>query len=408
MFYNVAMDVVKKLKTVAPQMRLEPAEEMRFQGSILASAPVAPCGQAVSSSSIQSQKESLGVFDAVVPGGKTIPLLKTLLTSACERNCLYCPFRAGRNYRRTTFKPEEMAKAFMDMHRAGMVQGLFLSSGIIGGGIRTQDKLLATAEILRQKHRFRGYLHLKIMPGAEEAQVERGMQLADRLSVNLEAPNDKRLALLAPRKQFMKELVRPLRWIETIRMTQPSRYGWNGKWPSTTTQFVVGGVGESDLELLTTSSYLYRQLRLSRAYYSAFNPVSDTPLENHPPEDPLRQHRLYQASFLFRDYGFDLEEMPFTSNGNLPLDTDPKLAWALANLRYAPVEVNRATPRELLRIPGVGPKGARAIMAARRQGTIREIKDLKAIGVRTKRLKPFVLLDGRRPSYQPGLFNEEW
>ncbi len=176
---------------------------------------VAPCGQVIipREEAVQG-KNDLAVYHAKLPNGKTIPLLKTLLTSACERNCYYCPFRAGRNYRRITFKPEEMAQTFMDMYRAGLVQGLFLSSGIIGGGVKTQDRLLDTVAILRQKHRFRGYVHLKIMPGAEKGQVRTAMTLADRLSVNLEAPNDRRLAELAPKKEFVRELVTPLRWVE--------------------------------------------------------------------------------------------------------------------------------------------------------------------------------------------------
>jgi predicted DNA-binding helix-hairpin-helix protein len=405
------MDGVNKIKAMAGQMHLELAEEVKTSPppQPRPGATVAPCGQVLpASSKSQAKKAELGVFEAKIPGGKTIPLLKTMLTSACERNCFYCPFRAGRNYRRTTFRPEEMATAFMDIHRAGLVQGLFLSSGIIGGGVRTQDKLLDTIDILRQKHRFRGYVHLKIMPGVERDQVARAMQLADRLSVNLEAPNDRRLALLAPRKQFLEELLQPLQWIEEIRQRQPARLGWQGRWPSTVTQFVVGGAGETDLELLSTSAYLYRQLHLRRTYFSAFNPVQDTPLENRPAEDPQRQHRLYQASFLFRDYGFDLEEMPFDQAGNLPLDIDPKLAWAEANLTHAPVEVNRADRQDLLRIPGVGLKSALAIMGARRHGLLRDIQDLQAIGVATRRLKPYVLLDGKRPTYQPRLFQVEW
>jgi len=401
------MDALSKLQNMSVQMHLEPAEEVPFRPPVTRPPSVAPCGQSLRPSAEQAKRESLGIFNAALPGGKTIPLLKTLLTSACERNCFYCPFRAGRNYRRATFKPEEMAQVFMDMHRAGLVQGLFLSSGIIGGGLRTQDKLLATAEILRQKHHFRGYLHLKVMPGVEKAQVERAMQLADRLSINLEAPNDTRLALLAPLKQFSSELLQPLTWIEEIRQTQPAQAGWKGRWPSTATQFVVGGAGESDLEILTTSAFLYRQLKLRRTYFSAFNPVLDTPLENLPPEDPMRQHRLYQASYLFRDYGFDLEEMPFSRAGNLPLEMDPKLAWAEENLIEDPVEVNRAGRQDLLRIPGVGPIGAHAIMVARRQQIIREINQLQAIGVRSNSMKPFILLDGRRPIYQPRLLKTE-
>lgn len=396
------METINKLHDLATHMTLEPAEEagMGDMGR------VAPCGLVVEEKSQQKRKknEDLGIFHAAMPGGKTIPLLKTLLTSACERNCNYCPFRAGRNFRRTTFSPDEMAKTFVDMHRAGLVEGLFLSSGIIGGGVKTQDKITDTAEILRRRYRFRGYIHLKVMPGAEKGQVERAMQLANRLSVNLEAPNGPRLHTLAPLKKFEQELLRPLRWIEEIRRTQSARDGWNGRWPSSTTQFVVGGGQETDLELLSTAEFLYRQLNLQRTYFSAFNPIPDTPLENLPAENPLRQHRLYQASFLFRDYGFDLEDLPFTADGNLPLAKDPKLAWAEQHLSHSPVEVNKAEHCQLLRVPGIGPKSARTIIQERRKGTLRTLPDLRKIGVRTKTMEPFVLLDGQRPHRQLRLF----
>lgn len=395
------MDAFVKLQDIAIHMNLEPAEETNLRPS----PTIAPCGQAISPAKKPNKQEALGVFHASA-GSKTIPMLKTMLTTACERDCYYCPFRAGRNHRRTTFKPEEMAKTFMDMNRAGLVQGLFLSSGIIGGGAKTQDKLLATAELLRQKYHFNGYIHLKIMPGAEKAQVEHAMRLVDRLSINLEAPNDRHLSLLAPHKQFAEELLRPLQWVEQLRQSQPAHLGWNGRWPSTVTQFVVGAVGESDLEILTTTEYLTKHLNLRRSYFSAFSPVPNTPLEHVSAENPLRKNRLYQTSFLFRDYGYDLEDLPFDQTGNLPLDIDPKLAWAKANLRHNPVEVNRAAPQELLRVPGVGPKGTDAILRARKQAHLRELKDLQAIGVVTSRMAPFVLLDGKRPTYQPSLFDE--
>jgi predicted DNA-binding helix-hairpin-helix protein len=339
-----------------------------------------------------------------MPGGKQIKLLKTLLTSACERNCTYCPFRAGRNYRRATFKPEEMAQTFMEMVRAGLVEGLFLSSGIIKGGVTSQDKIIATADILRNHYHFRGYLHLKLMPGADKEQVRRTMQLANRVSVNLEAPNPERLQTLAPKKAFLEELFRPLQWIDEIRRTESAHESWNGRWPSSVTQFVVGAVGESDVEILDTSAYLYRRASLSRAYFSAFHPVPDTPLENQPAENPWREHRLYQASFLLRDYGFEMEELPFTAEGNLPLDLDPKLAWAQYNLLADPVEVNRADRETLLRVPGIGPKGVEALLAARRRGRVRDLKELQATGVIASRAAPFVLLDGQRPAYQLHLF----
>jgi predicted DNA-binding helix-hairpin-helix protein len=242
------------------------------------------------------------------------------------------------------------------------------------------------------------------MPGAEQAQVERAMQLADRVSVNLEAPNTARLASLAPQKVFIEDLLRPLRWVEEIRKNQSSQKGWKGRWPSTTTQFVAGGAGENDLELLNTTFYLTRTLRLARVYYSGFKPVAGTPLENQPAINPWRQNRLYQASFLIRDYAFDLEDMPFNGAGELPLDVDPKLAWARAHLSETPLEINRADLHELLRIPGIGPQGARAILSARRANKIRSISDLKSLGVRTSRAIPFILLDGFQPARQLALF----
>jgi predicted DNA-binding helix-hairpin-helix protein len=410
------MEAAEKLSLFAEQMHLEPAEENgRLQQASIPlnvllqnKTKVAPCGQVVETGGggLPVKKDSLGIHPAVAPGGQKMSLLKTMITSACERNCFYCPFRAGRNYRRATFKPEELAKTFLDMNRAGMVNGMFLSSGIIRGGVTTQDKIIDTADILRNKLGFRGYLHLKIMPGADKDQVYRTMQLASRVSVNLEGANDKRLHLLAPQKVFMEELLEPLKWVEEIRQTQRPTNTWNGRWPSSVTQFVVGAVGESDLELLTTSDYLLNTLKLTRTYYSAFSPVSNTPLEENPAEDPLRQHRLYQASFLMRDYGFDLEEMPFTQDGNLPLTADPKQAWARAYLSEAPVELNKADRETLLRVPGIGPKSAATILNARRRGKIKELNHLKALGLNTTRPAPYVLLDGKRPNFQLPLFDK--
>ena len=395
------MDALAKLGLIAEAMALEPDGDMK---PLPAAGGLPACDSAVNPSAPRSHKMDLPVFHAVMPGGKSIALLKTLQTSACERDCYYCPFRAGRDSRRTTLSPDEMAQAFINLNRAGTVEGLFLSSAIAGGGMRTQDRIIATAEILRHKLGFKGYLHLKIMPGAEYAQVERAMQLANRVSVNLEAPNTARLAKLAPHKVFMEELLSPLKWIDAIRSTHSAEQAWNGRWPSTTTQFVVGAAGESDLELMTTTAALNRQVHLARAYYSGFNPISGTPLENLAPTNPWREHRLYQASFLLRDYGFDLEELPFALDGNLPLGTDPKLAWARDNLSQAPIEINRAERHELLRIPGVGPKTAQAILSSRRANTICGLNDLRRLGIPVEKAAPFLLLDGHRTPVQLSLF----
>jgi predicted DNA-binding helix-hairpin-helix protein len=350
------------------------------------------------------EKDHAFVHPAQLPGGKKVLLLKTLLSSACERDCFYCPFRARRNFRRATFKPDEFAGLFAKLTTANMAEGVFLSSGIAGGGVRTQDKILDTADILRKKYNFKGYIHLKIMPGAEKDQVYRAMQLADRVSVNLEAPNTERLARLAPNKVFLEELLQPLKWVEEIRRTVPAYKFWNGRWPSTVTQFVAGGSDESDLELLTTTHWLNKNVRLKRAYFSAFHPISDTPMENKAAVDPMREHRLYQASFLLRDYGFDLEDMPFTNESNLPLDADPKEAWARTNLIERPIEINKADRHELLRIPGIGLKGAEAILSARRTDRLRDLSTLKKLGVLAERAAPYILLDGRKTATQLSLF----
>ncbi|MEA3338531.1 MAG: radical SAM protein [Chloroflexota bacterium] len=372
------MDALAKLKLLGPATCFEPAEEVGLPQT----------------SAREDDDLSGAIHNARMPGGKRIALLKTLLTSACERDCAYCPFRQGRDFRRATFTPDELARLFMQLHHKGAAEGIFLSSSIAGGGPRTQDRLIAAADLLRRRYDFRGYIHLKIMPGAEREQVAAAMRLADRVSVNLEAPNAERLAQLAPHKLFAEELLQRLRWIEEIRRELP------GRWPSSTTQFVVGAAGESDVELLTTTEFLHRQAGLARAYFSGFAPVSDTPLENRPPSPPLREHRLYQSSFLLRDYGFTVEELPFDTGGNLPLESDPKLAWAQRHLAHTPVEVNTAGRRDLLRVPGIGPKGVERILRERRRGRLRTLTDLRKLRVVARRAAPFILLDGRRPARQ--------
>lgn len=399
---NTSQDALGKLALIADDMRLETDESFPAPLGQLTLAGTDACP---GTERHAQPAGDLPIHMAVLPGGKRAPLLKSLLTSACERNCYYCPFRAGRDSRRMTFKPDELAALVVNLTQSRTIQGAFLSSGVIGGGLRTQDKLLDTAEILRGKLGYRGYLHLKLMPGAEQAQIERAMQLADRVSVNLEAPNPARLALLAPQKQMLDELLQPLRVVEQIRRTQSPNQGWKGRWPSSTTQFVVGAVGESDLELLQTVSYLYRKLHLARTYFSAFFPVSKTPFAEKQPANPWREHRLYQASFLMRDYGFELEDMPFQGGGDLPLDIDPKQAWARQNLSHVPVEINRAERQELLKIPGIGPVGAQAILTARLHGgRLRTLEDLKGLGISAARAAPFILIDGHRPPAQMVLF----
>jgi predicted DNA-binding helix-hairpin-helix protein len=326
------------------------------------------------------------------------PIMKTMMTTACERNCYYCPFRAGRGKtQRVTFKPDEMASTFDQLQSAGIADGLFLSSGIIKGSITTQDKILDTVDIIRTKYHYKGYVHLKIMPGAEYDQVYRAMQLADRVSINLEGPTQERLTALAPKKDFAGELLQRLAWAHQIRQT--------GVRASTVTQFVVGAVGDTDLELLSISERLYRQMGISRAYYSGFGPVMDTPFENLNATLPVREFRLYQSSFLLRDYGWNVEELPFEGDGNLRLDVDPKKAWADAHLRDNPVDLRTAGRAQLLRVPGIGPKSADTILKSRSQGKITELSQLRKISIAApEKAAPYVLIDGKRPPVQERLF----
>jgi predicted DNA-binding helix-hairpin-helix protein len=377
------VDSLEKLKTVSQAVHVEdPEEGGRGARPIIC--------------------DNLPVYNAVVSGGKHIRLLKSLLTSVCENNCAYCGIRWAKDSRRVTFSPDEMADLFIRLHGVGACEGLFLSSGIAGGGIRTQDKLIAAAEIVRRRG-FRGYLHLKIMPGAERDQVEQAMRLADRVSINLEAPTARCLAAIAPKKNA-DSLFEPLRWVEEIRRSRESRAAWNGRWPSSSTQFVVGAAGESDCDLLCMAQRLRREAGLARIYYSAFNPAEGTPLENAPPENPVRSFRLYQADFLIRDYGFGAEEL-LQGRERLPLNIDPKLSYARIFLAEEPVELNRADRRELLRVPGIGPRTAGRILDARRMGSrFHSIDDLKRLGIDTRRASEFILVDGRTIISQMKLF----
>ncbi|MFQ6058783.1 MAG: putative DNA modification/repair radical SAM protein [Anaerolineae bacterium] len=356
------------------------------------------CGECGSASRV---RDDIGrwIYPAVLPDGKTVKLLKILQSNACQKDCLYCPTRRGRDFRRIAFQPQELARLFDELHRRRLVQGLFLSSAVWGNPDHAMERIIATAEILRARYEFRGYIHLKIMPGASSAAVERAMELATRVSINLEAPNQERLARLAPGKDFEAELLAPLWRAKEIAQER-------GLAPAgLTTQFVVGPAGESDQELLSTTQRLYQEFGLARVYFSAFQPVPDTPLENHPPTPPLREHRLYQSDFLFRKYGFTIDELIFDAQGNLPMELDPKTLWAVSHPERFPVEVNRARKEELLRVPGIGPRSAARIVRLRRQGSFRSLGDLRRIGVVIRWAAPFILLDGRRPPIQLSLWD---
>ncbi len=338
------------------------------------------------------------LYPAALPNGRHVALLKVLQSNMCENNCLYCGMRRARNVERCQFSPDELAAAFQQLAQRGVAEGLFLSSAVCGDAARTQERMIATVELVRLKYGFRGYVHLKLLPGCESAAIERAMQLADRVSVNLEAPNVERLRKLSGDKQFDHDLMQPMRDYSDVRAHNPDTQA------DLTTQFVVGPAGESDLEILTTTERLHRDFGLTRAYFSAFNPVQGTPLENLAPTPLLRQNRLYQSDYLLRFYGFTVQDLTFDDVGNLCTDKDPKMAWAIRHPEFFPVDVNHASREQLLRVPGIGPRSAAHILRLRRQGTLRHLEDLRAIGPVSRRAAPFILLNGRMAPRQLALF----
>jgi predicted DNA-binding helix-hairpin-helix protein len=330
------------------------------------------------------------IYPAALPDGQSIFLLKVLLSNACANDCRYCVNRASHGFRRTTFSADELAGLFVRLWHGGRVGGMFLSSGIVGSSDRTMERMIRTVEILRLKHRFQGYIHLKILPGAGYSLVERAVQLATRVSVNLEAPNGRRLDRIATGKDFRRDLLLRMQWARELIGQQPGRRA-----KSQTTQFVVGAADETDREILEQTDRLYRKMNLARVYFSAFQPIPGTPLGERTPAPPLREHRLYQADFLLRKYGFGFTELDFDGSGNLPETADPKTIWARNHPEFFPLEVNRAGRDELLRVPGIGPASARAIIRARGRNRFHSLEELRGAGVWTRRAAPFILIDGR-------------
>jgi predicted DNA-binding helix-hairpin-helix protein len=337
------------------------------------------------------------VYEAQRSGGGTTKLFKVLQTNACRYACKYCFTSCAIKRQRTTFKPDELATTFVSLSQAKRVDGLFLSSGIVPDPNTTMEKMLATVERLRLKEGYTGYIHLKLIPGASFEYIERAVELADRVSLNLEAPNQARLSELAPDKEFAGNMWGRMSW--AAELIKRARVGAYSNTPararSLTTQFVVGAVGESDRELLETVQRAHRELGLWRAYFSAFHPIEKSPFADAPAEDPTRALRLYQSDFMIRDYGFSYADLPFDAQGLLPRDKTPKQAWAEQHL-HEPVELNHASRQQLMRVPGIGPKSADQIIVARRATKLRDLSQLKALGVTTSWAAPYVLLDGRR------------
>jgi predicted DNA-binding helix-hairpin-helix protein len=302
-------------------------------------------------------------------------------------DCAYCVNQVGRDCPRFTFQPEELALTFMELNRKRIARGLFLSSAVAGNPSRTMERMLNTVEILRRRYEYKGYIHLKIMPGAPFDCVEAACKLADRVSLNMEAPTAQRLAKLSTRKDLFHGILERMRWVKQLTAN-------NKNWTPSgqTTQFVVGAAGETDRELLNTTQALYKEIGLRRAYFSAFSPISYSRLQNHHPTPPLREHRLYQIDWLLRVYGFPLQEVELAleNDGFLSLRKDPKLIIAHKQPWVFPVDINRASYDELLRVPGIGPVSASRIIATRKDHSIDSLEQLRKMHVVVKRANPYI------------------
>ncbi len=349
------------------------------------------------------------IYKATLPGGGCRSLFKILQTNVCTNDCAYCVNQVGRDCPRSTFAPEELAKTFMELYRKRLVQGIFLSSAIAGDPTRSQERMVNTVEILRQKYDFKGYIHLKILPGADFSSVEAGCKLATRVSINMEAPTAHHLARLSSRKNILNGIVEPMHWVKKIvdanEILVPG---------GQTTQFVVGAADETDRDLLHTSEALYNEIGLRRIYFSAFRPVGNSRLEGHRDTPPIREHRLYQTDWLLRIYRFSPAELELALNaeGNLALAADPKVAIAKKQPGNFPLDINKASYEELLRVPGIGPVSAQRIVDTRCGHSINSVAQLRKMKVVTRRAMSYIWFKGmlefeKQVSFLPELENAD-
>ena len=332
--------------------------------------------------------------------GRCISLLKVLMTNYCVYDCKYCVNRRSNDTRRTAFTPRELADLTIQFYRRNYIEGLFLSSGVLRDPDYTTLRMIESLQLLRQEYGFNGYIHAKAIPGTSPELVQRLGYLADRLSVNIELPSQKGLASLAPDKS-KAAILAPMRLIEAqgrqnkeelVKYRHAPAFAPAGQ----STQLIVGATEDSDRHILHLTESLYARYRLKRVFYSAYVPVVENPLlpALHTKPPLLREHRLYQADWLLRFYGFRAEELLDDQNPNFDPMLDPKCYWAITHPEQFPVEIMTAGLDRLLRVPGIGPTGARRILSARRTGPL-HFDDLKKMGIVLKRAQFFILCGGR-------------
>jgi putative DNA modification/repair radical SAM protein len=339
----------------------------------------------------------MGICHAYAPDGRCISLLKILLTNSCVFDCLYCINRRSSNVQRARFTVDEVVTLTLGFYRRNCIEGLFLSSGIISTPDYTMEQVVRVARALREVHGFRGYIHLKTIPDADPLLLAEAGKYADRLSINVELPTEGALRDMAPEKNLPRIRASMARMRLRIDEAKAEKRGPVFAPAGQSTQVIVGADDSPDSAILAMSTNLYGSYGLRRVYYSAFSPIPDASSVLPPRPAPLlREHRLYQADWLLRFYGFSLDEMPVETSGNLPLDMDPKLAWALAHRALFPIDVNRAPREMLLRIPGMGTKSVARVIAARRHRRLR-MADLAKLRLSLTKLLPFVCAADHHP-----------
>jgi len=341
--------------------------------------------------------EGVGICHAYAPDGRCISLLKILLTNACIYDCHYCINRRSSNVQRARFTVEEVVTLTLDFYRRNCIEGLFLSSGIIRNPDYTMEQVVGVARTLREAHGFRGYIHLKTIPDADPLLLADAGRYADRLSINVELPSETALHTLAPEKslpRIRQSMGRMRLRIDEARAEKRApRFAPAGQ----STQVIIGADASSDRAIMDMSTNLYGAYGLRRVYYSAFSPIPDASSLLPPRPAPLlREHRLYQADWLLRFYGFAAAELATDAAGNMPLEIDPKLAWALQHRGLFPVDVNRADRDMLLRIPGMGVKSVGRVIAARRHRRLR-MADLGRLRLSLPKLAPFIVAADHHP-----------
>ncbi|HVL55024.1 MAG TPA: putative DNA modification/repair radical SAM protein, partial [Burkholderiaceae bacterium] len=348
--------------------------------------------------------EGMGICHSYAPDGRCISLLKILLTNFCVYDCLYCVNRASSNTPRARFSVDEVVQLTLDFYARNYIEGLFLSSGIIRSPDYTMEQVVEVARRLREEHDFRGYIHLKTIPDASDDLIARAGRYADRVSINIELPTAASLMRLAPEKDagaIRRSMARVRTHIDAAdddakNRRRPRTFAPAGQ----STQMIVGADDTPDSTIIRSSASLYGSYRLKRVYYSAFSPIPNAAAQLPLKRPPLvREHRLYQADWLMRFYGFGPEEIPTAAGGMLMLDIDPKSAWALRNRERFPVDINLADREMLLRVPGLGVKAVKRIIAARRVRAV-TLDDLARLRVPLRKVMPFIVAPGYAGSSQ--------